>query len=72
MADYSVNTQAPAYNTRRQQFSDIMNYYGPQIAIYLNSDEDRMKQIRQSDIFLRELLEFVRKVNEEDKTGLGV
>ena len=70
MADTVVDTTAPAYNVRRQQFADIQTYYGPILKDYLNATEDRQTAMRQHDIFLREILEFIRKFNENDTEGL--
>ena len=70
MANTSVDTQAPAYNLRRQQFADIQTFYGPILKDYLNATPERQTAMRQYDIFLREILEFIRKFNENDTDGI--
>ena len=70
MADIVVDTTAPAYDIRRQQFTDIVSFYGPMLGAYLKESEERQAAMRQHDIFLRDILEFIRKFNENDTEGL--
>ena len=70
MANISINTTAPAYNTRRQQFTDIVSFYGPVLGAYLKESPERQTAMRQHDIFLRDILEFIRKFNDHDTEGL--
>ena len=70
MANTVIDTTAPAYNVRRQQFADIQTFYGPILKDYLEASPERQTSMRQHDIFLREILEFIRKFNENDTAGL--
>ena len=62
MADLAVDTTAPAYATRRQQFSDIVGFYGPRLKFYFQLSSDDKREWRQNDPFLRDILDFSRKI----------
>ena len=65
MADLTVDTTNPNYNVRRQQFADIVGFYGPRLKYYFQLSEDDQKTWRQGDIFLREILDFSRKIESK-------
>lgn len=64
MADLTVDTTNLNYITRRQQFADIVAFYAPKLKLYFTLDEAHQETWRQSDPFLRDLLQFARKVEE--------
>ena len=70
MADIFFDKQTTAYDIRRQQFTEIVGFYGPVLGAYLKEDAERQQAMRQHDIFLRDILEFIRKFNENDTEGL--
>jgi hypothetical protein len=67
MADVSVNTEAVAYKNRHNQFRAVVGFWIPVIQEYFTKTEDVREEWRQNDPFLRDLLRFVREVEEESK-----
>ena len=69
MANVTVDTTAPAYSVRRQQFTDIVNFWRPQIKVYFTLTKEQQKAWRTSDPFFGDVLRFTRAVEgkrEED------
>ena len=62
MSDLTVDTTLPAYSTRRQQFAEIVGFYGPRLKFYFQLSTDDQKTWRQDDPFLRDILDFSRKI----------
>jgi len=71
MADLDVDTTAPAYTTRRQQFADIVTFYKERLRAYHKLRDPDMRQAwRQADPFLADLLRFAREVDRLGSKGL--
>lgn len=70
MATVTVNTQAPAYQNRRNQFRDIVQFWGPILKEYFNSRTEVKEVWRANDPFLDELLRFAERVAIEKDEGI--
>jgi len=68
MANTIVDTTAPAYTTRRSQFTDIVSFYRPHLRKYhLLRDPVMQEAWRQADPFLDDLLRFSDAVSRGSK-----
>ena len=71
MANIVIDTQAAGYQTRLTQLQDIKSFYGPRLAEYLKESEERQQIWRQNDPILWEILDLIRKFNDNDIEGLS-
>jgi hypothetical protein len=58
----TVNTSAPAYTTRHQQFQEIVTFWKPILQVYAQLEGEERDAWRENDPFLNDLIRFTEKV----------
>jgi hypothetical protein len=59
-----IDTSAPGYQTRLTQYNDIMAFWKPHLKVYFLLDAPAQEAWRQSDPFLRRILQVHRAITE--------
>lgn len=66
MPNITIDTTAPAYQTRLTQLQDIKSFYGSRIVEYLQAPPERQAIWRTKDPILDELLDIHERIEARE------
>jgi hypothetical protein len=64
MANVTINTQAPAYQTRLTQYNDIMAFWKPNLQEFFKMNKEQRQAWRANDPFLDRILTVTQAIAE--------
>jgi len=64
MANITIDTTAPAYQTRLTQYNEIMQFWKPNLIEFFKMDQEQRQAWRQADPFLDRILTVTQAITE--------
>lgn len=67
MAEYTINTTAPAYQNRHAAFRQFVQDMRPRLRAYMLAPIEIQEKLREHDPLLNDVLRFAEKITELQK-----